>query len=56
MPLTNDVGTNIKELRQANKIKPPGKKRGERQIKAIAIHAANQKMGVGGDKKRTKNK
>lgn len=43
MPLTTSVSKNIKELYDANKSKPPGKKRKPAQIKAIAESAARKK-------------
>lgn len=52
MPLGPDPSDNIKQLVQDNKIKPPGQKRGQRQIVAIGINAAKSKMGVGQDKKK----
>jgi hypothetical protein len=42
MPLGKDVGDNIKELRAANANKPKGKKRGKKQILAIALDGARQ--------------
>jgi len=45
LPLGKDVGSNIKELRSANTSKPKGKKRGKKQILAIALDAARRAGG-----------
>lgn len=41
MPLTENIGKNIKELRKANKSRSD--KRSKRQILAIALEAAKRK-------------
>lgn len=42
MPLGKNVSANIRELKQANKLKPKGKKRSQDQIVAIALKAAGK--------------
>ena len=43
MPLGKDVGKNIRELKEANKSKPAGNKRPQKQIVAIALDASRRK-------------
>lgn len=49
------VGENIKELTEANKSKPPGKKRSRKQILAISLSAAGKSKDKA-KKKTTKKK
>jgi hypothetical protein len=43
LPGKKNIGYNVDELRAANKMKPPGKKRSRGQILAIALNEARKK-------------
>lgn len=43
MPLTGNISKDIKELKDANKNKPAGKKRSLKQILAIALSQKNKR-------------
>ena len=47
MPLSRNVGANIRELTDTNKAKPADEKRPRAQIVAIALHVAGKKSASG---------